>query len=285
MQNENKMKHFNPAIEDSPINEIEYPASMSSIIFPSDGSKLIGTIFLAAGLGPHPTVLLLHGFPGNELNHDIAHAIRRYGFNVIVFHYRGSWGSSGNFSFMNGLEDVSSAIEFLSTGKAEIHYRIDSTKIVLIGHSFGGFATLLASAKYNDILNIASLAGFNFGYFAKFIEENENFKEATLDGLNAGTQILNSVKPEILYNEILANQNEWNLLNLNNVLKGKNILLVGAEYDTVSPPDIHHIPLVKSLSKSANKIEEVVLKSGHSFSCCRIELTQLVIDWIQNIKF
>ena len=45
------------------------------------------------------TVILLHGFPGNERNLDLAQAIRRSGWNAVFFHYRGAWGSGGVFSF------------------------------------------------------------------------------------------------------------------------------------------------------------------------------------------
>ena len=38
-------------------------------------------------------VLLLHGFPGNEKNLDLAQDLRADGFNVLFFHYRGAWGS------------------------------------------------------------------------------------------------------------------------------------------------------------------------------------------------
>ena len=48
-----------------------------------------------AGAGRRPTVVLLHGLPGNEKNLDLAQAIRRAGWNVVTFNYRGSWGSPG----------------------------------------------------------------------------------------------------------------------------------------------------------------------------------------------
>lgn len=53
------------------------------INFESHGNRLNGIVYLANGAGPHPTVVLLHGFPGNEKNLDLAQALRRDGFNVL----------------------------------------------------------------------------------------------------------------------------------------------------------------------------------------------------------
>ena len=73
-----------------------YPPDMHSLFIEN---RLLGLVFLANGRGPHPTVILLHGFPGNEKNLDVAHMLRRGGYNVLVFHYSGSWGSRGSYSF------------------------------------------------------------------------------------------------------------------------------------------------------------------------------------------
>ena len=62
---------------------------------------------------PHPTVLLLHGFPGYEQNMDLAQAIRRAGWNVFTFHYRGAWGSHGDFSFTHASEDCAAMLAYL----------------------------------------------------------------------------------------------------------------------------------------------------------------------------
>ena len=58
-------------------------------------------------------VLLLHGFPGNERNLDLAQALRRAGWTVVFFHYRGAWGSGGDFSFAHVLEDVARMLDEL----------------------------------------------------------------------------------------------------------------------------------------------------------------------------
>ena len=144
---------------------------------------------------------------------------------------------------------------------------------------------MLNAVNYKKINNIASLAGFNFGYFSQFAQQDNNIKDVTLEGLSLGSQLLNNADPQLLYNEMIVNQNDWNLLNLNKKLNRKNILLVGAEYDTVSPLVIHHTPLVEKLQATENNITDIVIKSGHSFSCCRIKLTEVIIDWIKNIEF
>ncbi|MEO6228194.1 MAG: hypothetical protein ABIO61_10130 [Thermomonas sp.] len=78
-------------------------AEMQSMQIPSHGAKLNALMYVAAGAKPHPTVILLHGFPGNERNLDLAQDIRRAGWNVLYFNYRGAWGTPGDFSFANSI--------------------------------------------------------------------------------------------------------------------------------------------------------------------------------------
>ena len=90
------------AITTDPPRDKDFPAAMEAPDIISHNTRLNAVFYLASGEGPHPVVLLLHGFPGNEQNMDLAYAIRRAGWNVLVPHYRGSWGSAGNFSFSSG---------------------------------------------------------------------------------------------------------------------------------------------------------------------------------------
>src|SRR4051812_17344764 len=61
------------------------PAGMSELFIPSGGSQLQGFIYKANGSGKHPTLLLLHGYPGNERNLDLAQVVRAHGWNVVYF--------------------------------------------------------------------------------------------------------------------------------------------------------------------------------------------------------
>jgi predicted alpha/beta-fold hydrolase len=61
------------------------PASSTELFIPSGNSQIAGLIYSANGLQKHPTLLLLHGYPGNERNLDIAQVVRSHGWNVIYF--------------------------------------------------------------------------------------------------------------------------------------------------------------------------------------------------------
>ena len=105
--------NWHPATHDLDAMDPDYPPEMRELSFTSEGSKLNGLMYVADGLGPHPTVVLLHGYAGNERNLDLAQAMRRDGKNVLYFNYRGTWGSGGVFSISNALKDVANALELL----------------------------------------------------------------------------------------------------------------------------------------------------------------------------
>ncbi|HJZ24659.1 MAG TPA: hypothetical protein VJ370_00135, partial [Streptosporangiaceae bacterium] len=70
---------------------------ITGVTFDSDGHRLVGILYLARGEEPKPTVLLLHGCPGLEKNLDLAARLRDRGWNALLFHYRGCWGSAGRY--------------------------------------------------------------------------------------------------------------------------------------------------------------------------------------------
>jgi pimeloyl-ACP methyl ester carboxylesterase len=85
------------AVVADPQRDASHPATNTQLLISSHGSEMNALFLLASGDGPKPTLLLLHGLPGNERNFDLAQAIRRAGWNVLTFTYRGAWGSEGRF--------------------------------------------------------------------------------------------------------------------------------------------------------------------------------------------
>ena len=132
-----------------PNNNPQSPAGFTELTIPSHGSRLAAFMYTAQGKQPHPTLILLHGFPGNERNLDLAQAVRRTGWNVLYFDYRGSWGSEGDFSFANCVEDVASVAAFCKSQATVLH--IDTTRLALFGHSMGGWVALKALPRLPGI--------------------------------------------------------------------------------------------------------------------------------------
>ncbi|HMA49577.1 MAG TPA: alpha/beta hydrolase, partial [Magnetospirillaceae bacterium] len=124
-----------------PPSDPHAPARLEALHIPSGDVKINGIAYVAAGPGPHPTVLLLHGMPGNEKNLDLAQAMRRAGWTVVAINYRGTWGSPGPFHFAQTLEDADAALAYLRTPEIAEKLGIDTKRIVLVGHSMGGWVS------------------------------------------------------------------------------------------------------------------------------------------------
>ena len=275
---------IDPATTDPPA-DAQHPARLVSFTFTSGGEPVLGRALIAQGQGPHPTVLLLHGMPGLELNLDLAQAVRRAGWNVFMLHYRGSWGSGGDFSFKNVADDTKTAVDVLHASPSSTPaWRVDANRIVLIGHSVGGFAALTVAASHPQVKAVASIAGFDVGGQGVIMASTPEAKDRWL-GVFRSTRALKVPDPEKLLVQWAAAAPEIQFVKLDTPLSLKPVLLVAGGKDTVAPPPQHHEPLAKALrAKEADKFAEVVLDADHSFSDKRIALTRAVLDWLDQQK-
>lgn len=271
---------FNPISHDLPQIDSNYPADMIHLDIESNGLKLLNVFFTAQGGEPHPTVLLLHGIPGMERNFDLAHTFRRAGWHVLIIHYRGNWGSPGEYSFRHVLEDSKRAVEVLREKDTAEKNRIDPDRIVAIGHSLGGWLALMLAAE-GYISAAASVAGVNLGMWGELLRDEPDSHpdaEAYFDTLQAP---LVGSSGKALVGELMDNAEEWNLLRRIEPLVDKKLLLIAGERDTGVPLPLHHMPLVASLQKAGtNKLIESVMDADHQFSDKRIALAQVILDWL-----
>lgn len=257
-----------------------YPPSIVELSFDSHGSRLNGHIYLANGPGPHPTAILLHGYPGTERNLDIAQALRRAGVNVLFFHYRGAWGSEGEFSVVHVVEDVATALDVLRTRAQE--YRVDPERMVLIGHSMGGFAALQGAAQDNGILCVAGIAAADFGSDEGVFNADSEAGRA-LDTYSDTLQMLQGWSGDKFRVEINQNREAFSLTGLAPKLAGKSILLVAGENDQAVPPPFFHDRLVAAYSELPQiDMTATTIPGDHAFSWSRVLLTRTVVDWTKS---
>ncbi len=268
--------------DDRPVFNSDFPPALKAVDFQSDGKRLNGQIYLADGPGPHPTVTLLHGYPGNEKNMDLAQALRRNGFNVFTFHYRGAWGSEGKFSFANVVQDVDNALAMLRSRAGE--YRIDVDRLILIGHSMGGFAALQSATRNDDIDCVSGIAAADIGAFGYIIENDTEAKSAF--AADADTlQMLAGWTGEKAIKELLEKRDAHSLIALAPALAGKSVLLVAADQDEAVPVNFVHAPMVAAYTAEPTiKLADVILSGDHSFSWSRMALIHEVVNWANSCK-
>ena len=202
------------AITADPPADKQHPATIETFQLPSHGAALNALMYIAAGAGPHPVVILLHGFPGNEKNLDLAQSIRRAGWNVLFFNYRGSWGSPGDFSFTHSTEDVDAALAYLREPANAAKLEANPKRIVLIGHSMGGFMAAYSGSRDPEVLGIGLISGADFGagQLAAHPEITESQAVAHLAPhlASEGMAPLSGCTAEGLAGEVYNHRADWN---------------------------------------------------------------------------
>jgi dipeptidyl aminopeptidase/acylaminoacyl peptidase len=242
---------------------------LEGIVFQSGGQQLIGTLFSAWGPGPKPTALLLHGLPGIEKNHDMALFLRDHGWNSLIFHYRGCHGSAGAYNLGTVPADVRAALDVLCSGA---YPQVDPGRLVLIGHSLGGWAALLAVLDEPRVRAVAALAAAsNPG--AMVLED--------LDAAAEITRFLQGITPAALIAQWrgLGAPRTTPLAHVARIAP-RPLLIVHGALDAV-------VPLAQSeaLYAAAGDPRALIVhpEANHSFTRHRAWLFQTLLDWLSGL--
>src|SRR6202041_2814940 len=263
------------AITSAPPSDARHPASMAVLHIPSHGLLINGLVYQPAGAGPHPTLIICHGLPGNEKNLDLAQAVRRAGWNTVTFNYRGSWGSPGNFRFAQNLEDAGAVLDYLRAPANASRLGIDTKRIVMAGHSMGGWVTALTAAQDRELIGAILISAADMGDMGQLPREKVAAEMA--DNMEA----LAGVSAESMADEVIANHEAFSL---NNAVAGLAHLplLVLTANDGLAP---RADSLVKAIrAKGGKQVTTIHAETDHGWSDHRIYLEMKVINWIEQLK-
>lgn len=265
---------------DPNIVDTAYPPGLRTVLIPSGGVHLNGVLYLAQGRAAHPTVVFLHGFPGNEKNLDLAQAVRRAGFNALVFYYRGAWGSPGTYSYTHVLEDVTAVLTWLREPVIADSMHVDPARLILVGHSLGGFAALYTAATSDKIAAVAALAPVDLGSRGAATKDSTAFaKEVRRKDGQLGA--LRGTSGAELSRESLHHATQWSLPRYADALAKKRVLLLAATHDEAVPLSEVFEPLSAKLrAAEARALTTLTLESDHVFSGARIRLAQTLTTWL-----
>jgi len=246
-------------------------ASFMELQIPSSGSLMQGFMYKANGSKPHPTLILLHGYPGNERNLDLAQTVRAHGWNVIYFNYRGSWGSQGEFSFRHCVEDVKSVVAYLKENAAKL--QVNTGSIALFGHSMGGFVCLKALGEIPEIQK-----GFALSTWDIYANTTGAVRGNKLADLEKGADdyfVLHKESGKALFAAVLQGSDFHDLMNSPKQLAGKQVVMLDE--------DERNKTLAGAIrAANHNYFDSEVWKTDHSFTNKRVSLAKKVLAFLDR---
>lgn len=265
----------------------------ADITIDRDGILLKGKFFFSDGSGPFPTVVLLHGFPGNEsdvlgIGNKLAHA----GINALTFNYSGTYQSQGQVSWDNMQLDIHAAFKFLRQSNNTTPFKVDTNKIYLGGWCNGGGMAITYAAYHPEVNVVFSIAPSDQTEFMKVYITNPEIKkmiDKSFGDISYPAGHLRFEKgaspQEIAAAGIEIINPIYDLKKCAPLLVSKDILLIGGWDDIQTTMEAFILPLYRALqNEGAKNVRFMAFQDDHYFQKSRLELAETVINWLKTIK-
>jgi uncharacterized protein len=253
--------------------------------FTNGGSVISGLFFKAETDKPAPTAILVQGFPGRDGDiKGIGSALRNAGVNALVFNYRGTWRSEGFFTVDNAINDVVRSVEFLKSPGIPAKYNIDTTKITLVGYSWGGGAVVLAAKSCPDVRKIVSIGTTDLNLISEMLESDSTYRRSNLEMLKKCVEskiVRGETTAEDSQRWMIAHRADLDLTRTVDALSGRQILFIGGWNDGQVLVEKHIIPLYRLFQKrNPSTVKLMLFDSDHSFNNVLPELHQAILNWM-----
>ncbi|WP_353203342.1 alpha/beta fold hydrolase [Sphingomonas sp.] len=267
-----------PAITD-PAPDAALPAGNDAFVLPVKDGAINALIYTASGAGPHPTLILFHGFPGNEQNLDLAQAARRNGWNVLTMHYRGSWGSPGAFSFGGAAEDAHAALAYLRNPAIMAKYHIDPARVALAGHSMGGFMAADAAADDPAVIGLLLIDAWDIGANGRDLATAAG-KQAWHEEALGDLPPLAGTSEAALASEITTNIDRFDLRRRIAAYGKRPIAIYGATRG-IGDANIGYSEAARTAGNL--HVTGAIWATDHAFSDKRIALSLALVAWLDAL--
>jgi dipeptidyl aminopeptidase/acylaminoacyl peptidase len=236
--------------------------------------SLGGRLFVPAESGMYPAVCICHGIPSGQPQDpgdggypELAERICRSGFAVLIFNFRGSRNSGGNFDILGWTSDLAAELIFLRE-----HPQVDRSRIALLGYSAGaavaicvgagdaGIKVVAACASPADLSSLIQNTQLSVQYFRQIgIIRDRDFPES-LEQWQDNFKIVNP----LLYVEKIS---------------PRPLLLVHGDKDDVVP-----VADVYRLFEKAKEPKQLKIIEGGGHRLRRDErAVKTVIDWLKVV--
>lgn len=254
--------------------------------FLSEGAVLRGRFFVAVGPAPATTLLLVPGWPGNPQDVlGLGALLAGQGVNVLVFNPRGLHNSEGIASFANTLEDIGAAWRWLQLPDVQQRFKIDTARLALGGHSYGGGMAMAYAARDPGVRRVISIAGNDHAEFIREFGRNAAFAETIRRVLLATRAPKGPARFDLEADlrDLVEHQDVYGLVENAPNLAARSILLIGGWDDAQVTVDQYLLPLYRALKRAgAPDVTFLAYHDDHAFSQVRERLATDIRSWLRR---
>jgi pimeloyl-ACP methyl ester carboxylesterase len=162
--------------------------------------------------------------------------------------------------------------------------RLDPARIVLIGHSMGGFMAVQDAAADQSIMAVGLISAADLGGRIPH-PLPKGREQAAIQGLSSayvreGMAPLSGCTPQGLAHETLANATQWSFLAKVDSLKSRPFLIVTAD-DAYNRENQGFASALRHAGD--NRVATLHLHTDHAYSDQRAALSAAVLRWLATV--
>ncbi len=195
-------------------------------------------------------------------------------------------GRNGDFSFEHCAEDADTQVQFVLNPENAAKYRVDVGRVIVIGHSMGGFMAASAAAHNKQIAGAVLISAWNIG--ADFeIRRHTGNEPPTIENEAAGLGDHNNLAPlagtsgMTLAREIHDHKSALNFNNLASAIAPRPVLIITAN-EGLAPSD--HALADSLRDAHDDHVTERHWDTDHSYSGERAALADAILEWANRVQ-
>jgi len=250
----------------------------------SEGECVRGRFYAAVGMDEPDTLLFVPGWgPDDDL--ELGPLLAEKGINFCTFNPRGVQSSEGIYTHAGILQDIGAALQWLRQTEVQAQFKVDTTRLVLGGYSNGGGMAMVYAAQDTSIRRVISIAGNDFGEFARQLQHDAVFAAGMRGWLLSTQEPEGFVRFDIeaTTKELIDHPDIFGLRENAKNLADRSILIFGGWEDQGPTIDQYLLPLYRVLKKAgAEKVTFIVYHTDHSFGNVRQRLASDIAEWIHQ---
>lgn len=236
------------------------------VAVPSGGEVMAARLLPGVGDGPRPAIVLFSGFPAGPNIPRIATELQAAGYTVLLPQYRGTGTSAGVVSLRRSLQDGAAAVSWLKNQLAD---GVDTTKIGVLGVSYGGWVALRTAAADRSVRCAAALVPADMGVIGARWSNDPTYRaawKADLDAIAADPKAarFGPSGVEGFMAEAAADASDSGLARRASELAGRPVFVAGGRRDPAAPFAQHYAPLVEALRAADVPFTALEFDGGHN---------------------